>query len=141
MEYILVLLSRWSVRPRGFFFSSFAFVYTPRGHEAPQGHCVVTDDLRHRCHTGPRVLLALAIVSFCNVNCADSYEYISCTSSLSFSLLSTTSPPTTSMSSKASQVNSSSSSATATEACDLMQANVCRTTRRLVTCPFIDYIL
>ena len=126
-----------------FFFSSFAFAYTPRGHEATQVHSVVTDDLRHRCHTCRRVLLALT-VSFNDVNFANSYEYIRCTSSSSFSPSSTTSLPTTSLSSKASQVNSSTSSpslATSTEACDLMRANVCRTTGRQVTCPFIDYIL
>ena len=114
------------VSARIFFSSSFAFAYTPRGHEAPRGHSGVTYDLRHRCHTGPRVLLALAVVLFYDVNFANSYEYIRCTSS-SFSPSSTTSPPTTSLSSKASQVDSSSSSpssATATKACDLMRANV-----------------
>jgi len=126
------------------FFSSFAFAYASRGHEAPQGHSVVMDDLRRRCHIGPTVLLALAVVSLYDVNFADSYEYIHRTSSSSSAPSSTTSPPTTSLSSKVSQVNSSSSSpspATATEACDLMRANVCHTTRRLVTCLFIDYLL
>ena len=144
-SYILVLFFHVGVFVREdlFFFSSFAFAYAPRGHEAPQGHYIVMDDLHHHCHTGPRVLLALAAVSFCDVNFVDSYKYIRCTSS-SFSSSSTTSSPTTSLSSKASQVNSSlssQSSATVTEAGDLMRANVCRTTRRLVTCPFIDYIL
>ena len=91
-----------------------------------------------------RVLLALAVVSLYDVNFADSYEYIHRTSSSSSAPSSTTSPPTTSLSSKVSQVNSSSSSpspATATDACDLMRANVCQTTRHLVTCLFIDYLL
>jgi len=91
-----------------------------------------------------RVLLALVVVSLYDVNFADSYKYIHCTSSSSSAPSSTTSPPTTSLSSKVSQVNSSSSSpspATATEACDLMRANVCQTTRRLVTCLFIHYLL
>ena len=91
-----------------------------------------------------RVLLALAVVSLYDVNFADSYEYIHRTSSSSSAPSSTTSPPTTSLSSKVSQVNSSSSSpspVTATEACDLMRANVCQTMRRLVMCTFIDYLL
>jgi hypothetical protein len=86
-------------------------------------------------------VLALIVVSLYDINFADSYEHICCTSSSSFSSLSTM--PTTSLSSKASQVNSSYllSSAIATEVCNLMRANVCQTTRRLVTCPFIDNIL
>jgi hypothetical protein len=137
----LCLFSCWR---RFVFFSSFAFANAPHNHEAPEGHSVMMDDLCHHCHTYPSVMLiALTTILFYDVNFADSYEYIRCTASSSFSPSSTTCPPTTS-SSKTSQVNSSSSSlysTTTIEACDLMQANVCRITRTLVTWPFIDYIL
>jgi len=72
--YILVLFFslEWPFVRIWIFFSSFGFAYAFRGYEAPQGHSVVMDDLRRRCHTSPRVLLALAIILLYDFNFADS---------------------------------------------------------------------
>jgi len=75
--------SCWSVRPWGFFSSSLCLC-TPLAAMKLEGHSVVTDDLRHHCHTFPSALLALTVVSFYDVNFANSYEYICYTSSSSF---------------------------------------------------------